>query len=412
MLSQEENLRLCRAGPGTPMGEALRRYWIPMCPSKDVASPDDPPRAVMRLGERFVVFRDTSGQVGVLEEQCCHRGASLRFGQVEQGGIRCLYHGWKFAVDGTILETPNLPDSRVRERLKAPAFPVHEAGEVIFAYLGPRDKMPPRPRYSWMEGPPEHRFVFEHVQENCNWVQALEGGLDSSHVGILHKDEMALATIGLYDPDNVGKDRYPSKDQAPRLEVEDSPYGFVYAAIRKAIEPGKRYVRITPYVLPFMTFPAMRSCVMRLPVDDTSTAVISVVYNAEVPPEPLAQLERQGMATQATYGPDRILRIPPQDRASMAEGRSFSGFAGFNIQDGAMTMFMGGPILDRTKEHLVPADYAIVRMRRLLLDVAQQVEAGEDPLGTSPQVDLRAVAGTSGLIGEGERWQDLLGGSR
>ena len=408
MLSAEENERLCEVGPATAMGEVLRRYWVPAFQAGDLPEPDCPPIHVRVLGEDFVAFRDAAGRPGFLDELCCHRGASLRFGRVEDCGIRCLYHGWKFAVDGTILDTPNLPDARVRTRLKAPAFPVHEAGEVIFAYLGPPDTVPPPPRFSWMEGPAENRFVYEHVQENCNYVQALEGGLDSAHVGILHGDEMALASIGQYDPNGVGKDRYPTADQAPRLEVETTPYGFAYAAIREATEPGKRYVRVTPYVLPFMTFPAMRSCVMRLPQDDTSTVTISVSYDAEVPPDGRFHLERQGMDTPATYGPDRILRIPAQDRVAMEERRSFTGFDGFNVQDGAMTMFMGGPILDRTKEHVVPTDYAIVRMRRLLLDVADQVARGEDPIGTGPGVDTAAVAGVSGVLGEGERWQDLL----
>ena len=279
---------------------------------------------------------------------------------------------------------------------------------MIFAYLGPRDAMPPAPRYSWMEGPSKNRFVYEHVQENCNYLQALEGGLDSAHVGILHGDEMALATIGQYDPNGVGADRYPTTDHAPRLEIETTDYGFVYAAIRQASDEGKRYVRITPYVMPFMTFPAMRSCVMRLPQDDTTTVTISVSYNASTPPDGRFILERQGMGTPETYGPDRILRVPAQDRAAMEARRSFTGWDGFNIQDGAMTMYMGGPILDRTKEHVVPTDFAILRMRRLLLQIADQVERGERPIGTGPTVDTSSVAGASGIIGDCESWRDLL----
>ena len=409
MLQHEENERLCRTGPGTPMGEALRRYWTPMCPAADVAEPDGPPRAVQRLGERFVVFRDSGGRVGVLDEACCHRGASLRFGRVEDGGIRCLYHGWKFDVEGCVLETPNVADPRVRERLRAPAYPVHVAGDVVFAYLGPPGTAPAPPRYSWMEGPAERRFVYEHVQEHSNWLQVLEGGLDSAHVGILHGDEMALATLGLYDPDGIGADRYPTTDLAPRLEIEATPYGFVYAALRDAIEPGKQYVRITPYVAPYLTFPAMRSGVMRLPRDDDSTVTISVSYDPDGTPDREAILRRQGMHLPEVYGPDRVLRIPEQDRPAMAARKSFTGLDGFNVQDGAMTMFMGEAILDRTKEHVVPTDAAVVRVRRLLLDLVDQVERGEAPLGTGPGVDTSAVAGASGLVGAGERWQGLLG---
>ncbi|MGH3750216.1 MAG: Rieske 2Fe-2S domain-containing protein, partial [Micromonosporaceae bacterium] len=365
MLSKAENERLCRVGPDTPMGKVLRRYWIPVCPSDHLPGPDSPPVRIRRLGENFVAFRDSEGRVGVLNEQCTHRGASLAFGRVEDCGIRCLYHGWKYAVDGTVLDTPNMAaDSTFKDKLKAPAYPVHEAGDVVFAYFGPRDKQPPAPRFKWMEGPASQRFVFEMIQQNCNWVQALEGGLDSSHVGILHGDEMALATLGKYDPDGIGKDRYPTTDNAPRLRIEDTDFGFHYGALRDASEPGKTYVRITPYILPFMTFPAGGTGIMRIPRDDESTAVLTVNWDAGQPANPASVMARQGMDNPDVYGPDLVLRVPPQDREAMARGESFSGLTGFNVQDGAMTMNMGGPIFDRSTEHVVPADQAVLRMRR------------------------------------------------
>jgi phthalate 4,5-dioxygenase oxygenase subunit len=408
MLSKAENQRLCRVGPGTPMGNTLRRYWIPVCPSDHLPEPDCPPIQIRRLGENFVAFRDSNGRVGVLNEQCTHRGASLVYGRVEDCGIRCIYHGWKYAVDGTILDTPNMtPDSRFKDKLKAPAYPVHEAGGVIFAYFGPRDKQPPPPRFKWMEGPPSQRFVFEMIQENCNWVQALEGGLDSSHVGILHGDEMTLATEGKYDPDGIGKDRYPTTDNAPLLRVEDTDFGFHYGALRTASEAGKTYVRITPYILPFMTFPAGGTGIMRIPRDDDTTAVLTVNWDADGPANPGSVMARQGMDNPEVYGPDRVLRIPPQDREAMARGESYSGMVGFNVQDGAMTMSMGGPIFDRSTEHVVPADHAILRMRRLLLAMADRVAQGEDPVGVGPDTDTSQVYGTSGVLSADEPWQGL-----
>ncbi|HEY5271744.1 MAG TPA: Rieske 2Fe-2S domain-containing protein, partial [Acidimicrobiales bacterium] len=147
MLSHEENDYLCRVGPGTPMGAALRRYWIPACLSADLPEADSDPVRIRRVGEDLVAFRDTNGVVGILDEQCCHRGASLAFGRVEECGIRCLYHGWKYAVDGTILETPNMADSRYRQAIKAPAYPVCEVGDIVWVYLGPPELIPPEPAF-------------------------------------------------------------------------------------------------------------------------------------------------------------------------------------------------------------------------------------------------------------------------
>ena len=412
MLSTEENEYLCRVGRETPMGAALRRYWIPACLSTDLPIPDSDPVRIRRLGEDLVAFRDTNGVVGILDESCCHRGASLAFGRVEECGIRCLYHGWKFSTDGTILETPNMVDSRLRVAVKAPAYPVCEVGDVVWVYLGPPELIPPQPSYNWTEVASSHRFVFEMIQDNCNYVQALEGGLDSSHVGILHSDEVKIMKTGEYDPTGIGKDGYPSTDAAPRLEVEDTSFGFHYAAIRDGDTPGTSYVRITPYVMPFMTYPPGNVAVMRVPIDDFSTAVISVVWDATTPPDRDYALARHGMDQPEVYGPDRRLRIAPQDRAAMRRGESWSGIFGFNPQDGAMTMNMGGPIFDRSKEHLVPADYAIIRMRRLLIDAARSVEDGGTPVGVAPDIDTTKIACASGLISSGDAWQDLVPGNR
>jgi phthalate 4,5-dioxygenase oxygenase subunit len=412
MLSHEENDYLCRVGPGTPMGAALRRYWIPACLSADLPEADSDPVRIRRVGENFIAFRDTNGVVGILDEQCCHRGASLAFGRVEECGIRCLYHGWKYAVDGTILETPNMADSRYRQAIKAPAYPVCEVGDVVWVYLGPPELIPPEPAFNWTGVPSANRFVFEMIQENCNFVQALEGGLDSSHVGILHSDEVKIIQAGGYDPTGIGRDRYPSTDAAPRLEVEDTSFGFHYAAIRDGDEPETSYVRITPYVIPFMTYPPGNVAVMRVPIDDDATAVISAIWDEHTPPDREYALARHGMNRPEVYGEDKVLRIERQDRQAMRRRESWSGIFGFNPQDGAMTMNMGGPIYDRTREHLVPADYAIIRMRRTLIDAARAVEDGKEPVGISLDLDARGITCGSGLIAEDARWQDLVPGNR
>lgn len=412
MLTREENEYMCRVGPGTPMGNLLRRYWIPALPSSELPEPDSDPVTFRRLGEDLIAFRNSEGVVGVLDELCTHRGASLKFGRVEDCGIRCLYHGWKYGVDGTIHETPNHPNSRFRQKIKAPSYPVFEGGDIVWIYMGPAELMPKPPNYRWVEG--TNRRVHEFIQPNCNFVQALEGGLDSSHVGILHGDEMSLATKGEFDPSGIGADRYPTTDVAPRLEVENTDFGFHYAAIREGLDEGTSYVRITPYILPWQTSPAGGSFVLRVPRDDDSTSVFSIGWAPEDAPRvpTVAQvLARDGMSDPAIYGPDKVLHIMKQDRAAMRRGESFTGIIGFNPQDGAMTMNMGGPIFDRSREHVVPADYAILRMRRLLIANARMVERGETPVGLDPELRDDLITGASGVIPTGEPWQDLVPGN-
>ena len=187
MMSRADNDRLCRIGPGTPMGAVFRRFWLPICTSDRVPLPGGAPRFERLLGENFVVFRNGEGQVGVLDELCPHRGASLTLGRVEDCGIRCIYHGWKIGNDGTLLEVMNNPADRRPPNVRAPSFPVVEAGGIVWTYLGPKEHQPPAPHFAFMDLAESQRVLLR-VDGNYNWVQALEGGLDSSHVGILHSN--------------------------------------------------------------------------------------------------------------------------------------------------------------------------------------------------------------------------------
>lgn len=187
MLSREDNNRLTQVGPGTPMGEMMRMYWHPIATSAELPHPDCDPLRSRLLGEDFVVFRDTNGKVGVLDELCTHRGASMALGRVEEGGIRCIYHGWKFAVDGTIMDMSNNADSTYIEKLKAPAYPVFERSGLIWTYIGPKDKQPPFRTFAFDEVPDSNRILFR-VNTHANYLQMWEGGTDSSHVGILHSN--------------------------------------------------------------------------------------------------------------------------------------------------------------------------------------------------------------------------------
>ncbi|HVT69849.1 MAG TPA: Rieske 2Fe-2S domain-containing protein [Trebonia sp.] len=438
MLTAEENEALCRVGPGTPMGTVLRRYWTPAFQLGDLPEPDCPPVKVTILGENFVAFRDSEGKLGFLDELCCHRGASLALGRVEGCGIRCLYHGWKYAVDGTIMETPNLATATFRERVKHGAYPVREAGGLGWVYLGPPGTEPAFPSFQWADAPAGEFSVSEIIMD-CNWMQAQEGSIDSSHVGILHLD--TLATMGA-GPRRVGSFDFPgepwdldmqvpggsrrmpgepprpgvwpSADNAPRIELESTPFGFHYAAIRDADEAGKRFVRITAFVLPYTAIiGGTNGAVIVVPRDDYSCSTIGVF---RLPPgtdrAAAEERARRGIDPEV-WGPEpenRRLRLPKQDRAAMAAGRSFAGFRGGNrVQDGAVQM-SAGRMYDRAREHLVPADLAIIRLRRLFADSIRLTEAGHDPVGIGVDYDATQVTAVSTIIDADQDWRDLVPG--
>jgi nitrite reductase/ring-hydroxylating ferredoxin subunit len=432
MLTEEENEVLCRVGPRTPMGKVLRRYWTPAFQASDLPEPDCPPVPVTVLGENFVAFRDSAGQLGFLDELCCHRGASLVLGRVEQGGIRCLYHGWKYAVDGTILETPNLATPTFRERVKHGAYPVREAGGLGWVYLGPPGTEPPFPAFSWTGAAGDELVVSEMIMD-CNWMQVQEGSIDSSHVAILHLD--TLSTMGA-GPRNVGSFAFagepwdldmpvpgrgrtgsaggwPSDDNAPRIEVENTPFGFHYAAIRDVTgDPGKKFVRVTAFAMPYTAFigGVASGAVIVVPRDDYTCSSIGV-FKVPKGAGGIAASHRAGGVPPDVWGPEpenRRVRLPRQDRAAMAAGRSFAGFRGGNrIQDAAVQM-SEGRLYDRAKEHLVPADLAIIRMRRLFAESVRLVEAGQAPLGLGEGCDFAGIGAASQIIGTGQRWQELV----
>ena len=430
MLTAEENERLCRVGPDTPMGKVLRRYWTPAFQLGDLPGPDCRPIQVPLLGENFVAFRDTNGTLGFLDELCLHRGASLAIGRVEDCGIRCLYHGWKYAVDGTILETPNFPGSTFKDRVKQGSYPVRESGGLGWVYLGPAGTEPPFPSFRWATAPPDEIAVSEMILD-CNWMQVQEGSIDSSHVGILHLDTLAVTdprprAVGSFEFAGQPWDTaiapqwrrqglgWPSHDNGPKIEVEYTPFGFHYAALRDASEPGKQYVRVTAFVMPYTAFIAgTNGSVIVVPRDDTSC---SLYLASNVPGGTNGRTAGGGMnqgIDPAVWGPEpgnRRLRVPAQDREAMAS-RSFAGYRGGNrVQDAAVQM-SEGKIYDRRKEHLVPADQAIIRLLRLLTDSMKLVEEGKEPLGLGEGYDFSRVSGAAAVMEVGARWQDLVPGN-
>src|SRR3954469_8858613 len=248
MISHEQNDALTRTGPGTIMGDLFRRYWIPALHAWELPEPDCPPVRVKLLGERLVAFRDTQGCIGLIDEFCAHRGVSLWFGRNEECGLRCPYHGWKFNVKGECLEVPSEPEeSGFRKKIKLKAYPLVERGGILWTYMGPSDQQPPLPGWEFITVPRDQSFSSKRFQEN-NWLQALEGGIDSAHVSFLHRGNLNS------DPLFKGArgNQYNLSDPQPHFEVVEHPAGLFVAARRKA-EEGRYYWRITPWVMPCFT---------------------------------------------------------------------------------------------------------------------------------------------------------------
>ncbi|MBN9427076.1 MAG: Rieske 2Fe-2S domain-containing protein [Burkholderiales bacterium] len=416
-MKREENELLTQVGKGTPMGEVMRRYWHPICTSAELPTPDCDPLRTRLLGETFVVFRDSHGRVGVIDELCMHRGASMALGRVEDGGIRCIYHGWKFAVDGRIMETPNHEDPRLRQRLKAPCYPVHESAGLVWTYIGPAEHQPPFRRFGFEDVPDANRVVLR-INVNANYLQCWEGGTDTSHVTMLHSNvarpNWALgngkAASGVADDMLVEA----FNDTAPKLEIEDTSFGFHYAGIRTAPgeEGSRRNVRIVPIFLPggrIIPFRDFSTWVFETPQDDEHTSTYMIDASATMPLSRQARLKRSGLIEERFYK-DNNFRASwddrlGQNRDAMRKQQNWTGFSGISQEDAIISTSMG-PVYDRTREHLVAADAAIVRLRRRLLDAVRLVEAGKTP-PAAMVADMTRMQGFDTDWDITQRWQDI-----
>src|SRR3954451_5859798 len=293
MLSTQDNELLTRVGPGTPMGELLRRYWSPALLVSELPVPGGDPVRVRLFGEDLVAFRDATGRVGLIQEACPHRGASLYFGRNEAGpdgtcGLRCPYHGWQFAADGACIDMPSeAPTSTFKERVQARSYPTHESGGIVWAYLGPPAKRPPFRDFGTESLPPD-KVAATKLHTTCNWVQAMEGNLDTSHISWLHQWD------GVEDIPDDGSDKpgYPSNamswkfwrhDRAPRLEIEDTWYGFRYAGI-PTTPNGNTTAGVPAFCYPFFTVVSALTFGTRhgvfVPIDDENTARFTFLSRA------------------------------------------------------------------------------------------------------------------------------------
>ena len=408
MLTREENDLITRTNPGTPLGDMMRRFWIPAFMASEIRENDGAPIRFKLLGEDLIAFRDTDGRVGVMEEYCPHRGASLALGRNEDGGLTCIYHGWKFDVGGNCLDMPSEPDaSNFKDKVKARAYPVQEIAGIIWAYMGPAEAIPPFPAFQWTKVADDHLVLIKTLQEN-NFLQGLEGGIDSSHASFLHRSFGGVRT-GWGNPLNA----LVMKDTAPRLEVEYTSYGYRYAAVRDA-EEGEEYVRMTPYILPFYTYIPGASgratgFTCWVPRDDFSCWQWEIGFNEE---RPFTAQERSDRIEQFGFH-DNDLGFRKarnfdnwyqQDREAM-KTRGFSGIYGTRTQDHAVQETMG-PIYDRTREHLGTSDRAIIAMRRLLADSVRNFTDGIDPPGLAPSIPYELIRGDDFTKPADVTWQE------
>jgi len=419
VLRAEDNEILTRVGPGTLMGELLRRYWTPACLSAEVPAPGSPPVRVRLLDEGLVAFRDTAGRVGLVQENCPHRGASLYFGRNEDAAIRCVYHGWAFDVDGRCVDMPSEP-APFCEKVRMRAYPVHESGGIVWAYLGSRETMTPFRDFG-TEGRDADEFIASKQLTTCNWVQAMEGNLDTAHVSHLHQFD------GIDDIPDDGSDKpgYPSNamswkfwrhDRAPRLEVDDTWYGYRYAGIRTTPN-GNTHVRVTAYALPYSTMvasiPFTANHGMFVPIDDENCWRYFVNPKQRPNPRGLGGANLFAAAPFSTPITGKTDGIIPRlytmgnDFRMSHEARrngNFSGVSDFVSQDFMVTESMG-PVYDRSHEQLGSTDRAITRMRHILLIAAKGLADGKEPPAVTG--DFRAIRGAEKILEPGEDWRVL-----
>jgi len=416
MFTREENAILTSVVPDAPLHPFLARFWYPVATSDQLA--DRHTRHVRLLGENYVLARQ-GAQLIALEEMCPHRQASLTLARVEDSGLRCIYHGWVMDREGRVVETPNERETGGRSAVRVRAPAVREAGGMIWMNVCEKvEQRVPFPALPWF-GLPAEQVVIAQVVQDGNWLQALEGAIDSSHSSHLHSSEI-LSEASMNASRQVGsgataKHARPSVDRHPRIKVRDTDFGFVYGALRTPmVNPESTvYVRATACAFPsYVTFPANTSrgdMQIFVPVDDTHLLFFYIRYSHQEALDRGGLLERSGLVPGKHLDANNRLfasGLPNwgQNRESMAQGESFTGLVGVNLQDVVVQESMG-TIVDRSREHVGAADLAIVHFRRLLLAAAHGQGAGAP--GAVDHIDYRGVRARDGLLPIAQDWTTI-----
>ena len=411
MLTHEQNAKLTRVGPGTPLGRFLRRYWIPAANLEEIAVAGGAPVRVGLLGEKLVAFRDPGGRAGLIDEFCPHRRASLAYGRNEVGGLRCLYHGWKISQAGRIADVPAEPaNSNFKTHLKHRAYPVMEAGGILWTYMGDPAALPPFPKFPWLGLSSKHLLPVKMYQD-CNFLQGLEGDLDPAHPNYLHRDfEVGDAQSW----SGAGWDSISRlmSDGAPEIVCEETPYLMRVGAIRDTGDSTTKYVRTTEWISPFYCYIAAgphESQLFKawLPIDDFSCFTYYIHFNPNRALDEAAIYANWGHKGEAgSYKTHHnVGNMHLQDRQRMVSG-NFSGVEGAAIQDRAVQESMGA-ICDRTQEHLGTSDKAVIFYRRLILRKLDEMDAGKPLPGLNPDLDYKHRT-ASWYMPADQPWQDAL----
>ncbi|MCW5737231.1 MAG: Rieske 2Fe-2S domain-containing protein [Enhydrobacter sp.] len=418
MLTAAANEMLTHIGPGTPMGNLMREYWIPACLSSELKADGEPMRLLL-LGEQLIAFRDTDGKVGIMEHRCPHRCASLFFGRNEEGGLRCVYHGWKFDVEGNCTDMPNVPPAQdFKHRIKAKAYKVVERAGLIWTYMGKREKPPELPALEVLNLPEDVRVTRVHQRE-CNWFQSLEGDIDTSHFGFLHIGGLKMEEV---PQDTIHK--WGVGDRAPDYKSTETDWGTMYAAYRPA-DPGNLYYRFAHFMFPFITltpngsFEDQVACTLNVPMDDThtmtynlnwvkKTAPLQTLANGDWIPGLKPDMEYLPN-TNDWYGRHRLVARRENDYfidREMQKHTNYTGIQGIGRQDQAAVECMG-EIVDRSLEHLAPSDRMIAITRKRLLEACQKLmnDGTVPPLVDDPHACQRARGG-SFIAPEKQDWLD------
>ena len=411
MLSVEDNELLTRTGRGTPMGEVFRRFWIPALLSSELPKIGGPAVKVQLLGEKLIAFRGAGGKVGLMESRCPHRHANLYWGRNEEDGIRCVYHGWKFDFDGQCLEMPAEPDdSDYRSRVKAVAYPTHEAGGLIWTYMGPAELQPDFPEHDWTLLPEDHYYVTKRHQR-CNYFQNVEGELDTAHVQFLHKE--------LNPNHSFSAQKMFETTGNPEYTIAETPVGMLAIAARP--RPDGAYYRITPFIMPSSTIVptdpdqgGKYTWTAAIPIDDESMWGFTVSWTAHQPlTEEQLEQDRSGMRLHVTVDQD-FVPVANMDNDYLRDFEvmakdNFTGIMGIRSQDLPVQEDQDGPICQRESEHLGTTDRAIVAARRLMLRTAKALRNGVEP---SQPHQARAFRQRS-FAGNGtseQTWAELFNG--
>jgi phthalate 4,5-dioxygenase len=405
---------LSQTGRGTPMGNLLRRYWTAALLSRELPEPDGAPVRVRIMGEDLVAFRDSEGRVGLLAEHCCHRGASLYYGENAECGLRCWYHGWKYDVNGNCVDMPNEPPEReFKSKVKQAAYPCIEKAGVVWAYLGPPDKMPELPALEWLTVPESHVFVSKRLQQ-CHWTQGMDGDIDGAHLSFLHGKtvDKALDLQGSKSVDWLREDLHPT------FHLKKTPSRILLATRRKAGD-DQYYYRINQWFIPgYTTIPLPGDGTLAghswVPVDDQRSWTFTWSWH---PKRPLTADERDLFANAKVSVHAQLIPgtfTPVHNASNDYAGpdapparQPWMRIKNFQDQDMCITESMGR-LYDRTKETLGSTDVVIVAVRRTLLDAARALAKGKTPPGLEPR-DYALRPFSALLPREVEDWQAAVG---